>query len=497
MNRGLTTTRRWSVMAIFVSLLLQLQVASAEVDPKAAQLIMINRYQSAIKLLTSGMAPVEDEQTQLLMGTVFYKDAMLHRELAAASAEVVPRYWQKLAAETGAQRSRYVDLFSGLALLETGQAKPAIATLKKFLSNKNLSGKYQEVARVNLGLAYHLAGHTTQARKLWQRIDSADPEVRAVLAGAYQRAGLVEFKPMELIQTAVLAVGKDAVMSPLVLENALLIYGAANAYDKGLELIRDETVSAPVYVEQIGGDKTLNFYSIALPNRIARIYYLASLHYLQAAQQSNAFRNVAQYYLAAAYLNFEEHDKAVAAVASARSGGALATAFDNRAEIMEVALKQSIDKSSLHTKLISELAHKFNGKPELMAELVTICTDLKLDCTQAMVAAKAEAERSQSERYRLLHSALGFYYLRQGKNAMALSYLETGRDKSMKNKMESNDPLMLVRLAQLYLDEKSFSENLEIYFELGKEYPAVRQIQEAVQGVYAMEFKSAGDVKIF
>jgi hypothetical protein len=31
---------------------------------------------------------------------------------------------------------------------------------------------------------------------------------------------------------------------------------------------------------------------------------------------------------------------------------------------------------------------------------------------------------------------------------------------------------------------------------MSKQFPQVRQIQEAVQGIYAMEQKSAGDVKI-
>jgi hypothetical protein len=56
---------------------------------------------------------------------------------------------------------------------------------------------------------------------------------------------------------------------------------------------------------------------------------------------------------------------------------------------------------------------------------------------------------------------------------------------------------MLVGLAEAYYRTKQYSENLEIYFEMSKQFPAVRQIQEAMQGIYAVEHKSAGDVKIF
>jgi hypothetical protein len=52
-------------------------------------------------------------------------------------------------------------------------------------------------------------------------------------------------------------------------------------------------------------------------------------------------------------------------------------------------------------------------------------------------------------------------------------------------------------LAEAYYRNKKFSENLEIYFEIGKQYPVVRQIQEAMQGIYSMEQQSAGEVKIY
>jgi hypothetical protein len=55
---------------------------------------------------------------------------------------------------------------------------------------------------------------------------------------------------------------------------------------------------------------------------------------------------------------------------------------------------------------------------------------------------------------------------------------------------------MLVNLADAYYRTKKFSESLEIYFEMSKQFPEVRQIQETMQGVYAVEHKSAGDVNI-
>ena len=59
-----------------------------------------------------------------------------------------------------------------------------------------------------------------------------------------------------------------------------------------------------------------------------------------------------------------------------------------------------------------------------------------------------------------------------------------------------DETLLLVDLADVYFKSKKFSEALEILFEMGLQYPAVRQIQNAMQGVYSMVQESAGDVKV-
>ncbi len=105
-------------------------------------------------------------------------------------------------------------------------------------------------------------------------------------------------------------------------------------------------------------------------------------------------------------------------------------------------------------------------------------------------------ETGEGKAFSRVSFALGKYYLQKKDYVKAAFYMEAGRDKSNKNKIESNDPVMLVSLAKAYYRTKKFSEALEIYFEISKQFPAVRQIQVAMQGVYSMEQKSAGDAKI-
>jgi pentatricopeptide repeat protein len=143
-----------------------------------------------------------------------------------------------------------------------------------------------------------------------------------------------------------------------------------------------------------------------------------------------------------------------------------------------------------------ELMRKQPEDPDLIAEILFACTRMKVECPRVLQKAAAMVETGESKKLSLLNIAVGKYYLSRLDHDKAVSYLEAGRDKSNKNKIESNDPVMLVSLADAYFRSKKFSEALEIYFEMSKRFPEVRQIQEAMQGVYAMEHKSAGDVKI-
>ncbi len=471
--------------------------AVAEVEQKAAQLIILHRYQSAAKILMASDIDAMDEQSLMFMGSVCLRNAQLHQEVAAAVTEVVPVYLRKLAAEKGNARSRYVDLFQGMWLLETGKDKAAQPLLEKFSVNKSIEAKYSLLARAYLGLAMYRQGNKTAAQKHWQAAAAGDPEVRAVLAGIYALTGQAETKVRATLADA-LATLKQEPLPPLALESALIVYAKYNDVRAALQQLRDDrALSVPVYSEQIAVDKQVQFFSGGLPRRLAEAYMQMAALYLQKAAQSGTVQGISEYYLAQTYVARGDLSKAAAVIERARSGGKLVAAFDNRAEILQSVLQVERNNNTGSDNALRGMAQRFVNSPELMAELVNSCTLLRLQCKAVIEIARQEAERSQNDRYRLLHTALGAYFRGQGDAAQALLYFETGRDKSMKNKMESNDPQMLVQMAQLHLQHKNFSENLEIYFELSKEYPVVRQIQDAVQAIYGMENQSAGDVKIF
>jgi tetratricopeptide (TPR) repeat protein len=170
--------------------------------------------------------------------------------------------------------------------------------------------------------------------------------------------------------------------------------------------------------------------------------------------------------------------------------------YKNRANVRQ-AVNRYRQGSKTEAKRQLENLSQQKAEPYLLADILTACSMLQVECPDVINKASSLAEAGEGKRFKDINLALGKYYLWKGDYIRAVSYMEAGRDKSNKNRIEYNEPLMLVDLAEAYFRIKKFSEALEIYFEMSKQFPAMRQIQISMQGVYSMEQKSAGDAKLF
>jgi len=77
-----------------------------------------------------------------------------------------------------------------------------------------------------------------------------------------------------------------------------------------------------------------------------------------------------------------------------------------------------------------------------------------------------------------------------------LTALSRHRNHANKNKIEWNDPLLLVALAAANYSNSDYPQSLETLFELAKSFEGLRGLQWNLQGVYAARQKSAGDARI-
>ncbi len=467
---------------------------------KAMKLYEKRHYEEASTALRGELHSLQQAQqgpANLALGMIYLKQAELYRELNQESLSAAQDYLRKLAAAKGAGRSRFVDLYMAEALLEAGKPAAAVVNLEKFMADEAIDARYRTIAKIDLGLCYYLTDDKQKADTAWSGIDAADPEVKAALASTFSRAGLKEKKSVMLVEEG-LADVKKAGKTPSVrmINDALSVYVREGLTDKGLELLKRADAKGYSYREVIGKSKVITFYDLSLLGDLSALFGQAAVASLEKAAADAAVKDPAQYYLAQAYSLFGHVEQSAKTVSAFLASARMPQQSKDTMHVLQAANQYQKGRQSDALGAWDELSKKQPLNPELFAEIVSACAHAKAECPQLVKRAEAAAETGQGKKFYALNAAIGKYYLMKKNQAKAIAYMEAGRDKSNKNKFESNDPLMLVDLAGLYYRNKKFSEALEIYFELSKQFPAVRQIQEAMQGVYAIEQKSAGDVSI-
>jgi len=436
-------------------------------DPvkRAMALYKMHHYEDAATALRSSLSSVEAASqgtVHLSLGVVYLKNAELHRELYLNSVSVHLDYLEKLAVFGGEARSRMVDLYMGEALLERGNARKAARSLERFMSDKKVQEKYREIGKAKLGLCYHLQGNGQKARDIWKMVNQTDPEVLSELAAAYSKAALVGENPLAMCDRALALAEQSVNGTPIrVIKNALGVHAKAGVVEKGLDLLGLTDLKAFSSEEVLDKNKVLRFYDVALLDNLTRLYGKASIEYLTKATADDRFKNAANYYLGEAY--------------------AVLGSFDRSAEV---------------TSWWNELLQRQPNSPDLFADILSACSRFGVECSEIVTKAVALAKTGGGQKFPSINFALGRYFLGKKDYGKAIAYMEAGRNKGNKNKIEYNDPLMLINLAEAYYQTMRFSEALEIYFAMSKQFPAVRQIQVAMQGVYSMEQKSAGDARI-
>jgi hypothetical protein len=464
--------------------------AGADDLKKAQQLIERHYYESAAALLRAGDAAKAGGAPALLLGRAYARDAELYRVLQRSSLAIGSRYLNKLAAQGGRDRSRYASLYYGEYLLESGKTEAGLAQLRRFVAQPGLPARDREIARLRIAGAR--PGPVTPPKE-----GGAQPEAMAIYAAALARNRAKLGEAVERIDGLLAEARKQAAPPMRAVTYAIAVYARAGAVDKAFALIGGTDLGRPSYVESIGKDKVLRFYDPALLGALAELYRCAAERSLEQAGADPRLKQVAAYFLAESRFAAGDVAGAGALLAKLAEAAALPQAYRERAAVMKAAIDARPAKGASGSRMLGELTAKYTEDPLMLAEVLFACLRAGADCATTASAARRVAETGQGERFRPLHWAVGSQDAVMKRYETALLELETARDKSNKNRIDTNDPLLLNLLADLYLETRSFSENLEIYFELAKEFPAVRQLQEAGQGVYSTEYRSAGDVKIF
>lgn len=457
---------------------------------RATQLLERNHYESAAAILRAdGNGGEPGGAAAVTLGRAYARSAELYRALQLSSLATGTRYLRQVASQGGPDRSRLAALYYGEYLIEAGRSADGVAQLRRFLAQKDVPAPYRDVAEAALAAA--------QARPAPAQAKSPDPVIRIQAAAALSRAEAKRAEAVALVDQALEELRRAGALPTRAATHAIGVYVRAGRYPQALALAGAADLGRASHEEAIGKSKVIRFYDAALLGYLAQLHHAEAERLLGEARSDVRLKAVAGYFLAELHLKAGETSKAAAALAALSAAGDLPAAYRDRVAVLQAAVDVRNGQAAQGNAAFAQLAQKHAQEPVMLAETLTACVHARGSCTAAVESARALALTSQAERFRGLHRAVGEQYAAQGDIERALVALETARDKANKNRIDTNDPLLLVRLADLHLAAKSFSENLEIYFELSKEFPAVRQLQEAGQGIYSMEYRSAGDVKIF
>jgi tetratricopeptide (TPR) repeat protein len=496
------------VLASFVASLITSLITSMTAAPAfaaddplgpAMKLFEKRRYEQAASALEGPLARFDADQkarAQLVLGTIYLRNADLHEALARAAAAAELDYLDKLL-KTGAEgRSRYARLYLAEALLARGNARDAGRYFEQVRADSGVEPRYRAIAGIGLGSVLWAQRDTERARGLWKAAGAGTAEVALARAAAEGRAKVADAKSLRRVADDSLRAGET---SPRARRYLIEIYLAAGAPEEALAVARAANWGTASYVERFkaakGTAKSISFYDLALLTDLAQLYRaLARLHLEQAAADAR-MKPSAEYYLAEALNDLGANDEAAASVQAFLARPQVPAQFRERARARQALIAHRLGRGAEAESAWTTVAEQ-SSDPEVLADVVLGCAETGALCAKALARAGQVAEAGDGRRNQRLNFALGSFQLRKKDYARAIAYMEAGRDKSNKNKIEANDPEMLAGLAEAYYRTKQFSEGLEIFFEMSQEFPAVRQIQEAVQGVYSMEQRSAGDVRI-
>jgi hypothetical protein len=498
----------WFARRLVVSLAVSLAaglVASAPArgadDPvdAATKLYEKRRYEQAARLLEDALARLDAGrrgQAHLVLGMTYLRNADLHEALARTAAAAEVDYLDKLL-KTGAEgRSRYARLYLAEALFARGDAREAGRHFEQVRADSGVESRYRAIASIGLGSVLWAQRDAERARGLWAGAGGAAAEITLARAAAEARARTVDVKSLRRVADSA---GGARALSPRARRYLIEIYLAAGAPDKALAVARAADLGTASYVERFkaakGTAKSIAFYDLALLTDLARLYRELARRQLEQAAADARMKPSAEYYLAEALNGLGASDEALTFVQAFLARPQAPAQYRERARARQALIAHRQGRSAEAESAWTAIAEQASD-PEVLADIVLGCAYVQAQCVKVLARVGLVAEAGDGRRYQRLNFALGSYYLRKKDYARAIAYMEAGRDKSNKNKIEANDPEMLAGLAEAYYRTKKFSEGLEIFFEMSQEFPVVRQIQEAVQGVYSMEQRSAGDVRI-
>ena len=500
-----------AALALLVALLAAAPASAAGADFRvpAAEAYRSGRFDPGIRAVREALArmgetpsPVRAEALYLLGRLELRKGELLAELGLAARRHAADHLARLVAGPTPLRRAAY---FLGVARMELGDRDGAASAFRKALRAIPASATGED--RVTRQLA-ELRLEALRGRVASPGAASRDPRLAAEAGYLLATLGKDPARGAAIADAALAAASRSAGDPPAsVLRAAAGARLAAGRVDDAIALLEEPAAHRPASSEASGPHLTVTYYDVAVLRVMAEAYVAAAARHLEAAlaigEQPN-LREAAAFAAARARLLAGESRLALERLSGLERPTTLGPAGWARVTALVARARAALGARAEAARLFEKALAEAGGDGEALAEVADLVADAhargEVDASLVRTVFAQVGRVADGWPRRLpprLAAGLAALASRTGGDAWAVvAQFERGRDKAAKNRLDANDPVVLARLALAQVEARLFSEALEIYFEMAKAYPEVRQVQEALQGVYAAEQVAGGEVRI-
>ncbi len=482
---------------------------AADFRNAGAQAYRSGRYDPGIRAIRAELirigpaASPSRAEALYLLGRLELRKAELMHELARAARRHTIDHLGRLA--SGPTPLRRAPYFLGVARMEQGERDGATSAFRQALRVIPATATGEDlVVRQLVELRAAALGGKPVALP-----PSADPRVAAEAGFLLATAGRDAPRGLALAEAALVQAARRAGAPPAsVVRAAAGARLAAGRIDEALALLERDEAHAAASMEKSGSLLAVHYYDVAVLRLMAEAYVKAASRDLEAAlaaggDQAN-LREAAAFSAARARLLGGQPKAAIELLTGLDRPATLGPAGASRVKAVVARARAASKGRAEAARLFEDALANAGSDPDVLAEVADYVADAyargEADSKLVEAALARAGQVADGWPRRLppqLAAGLAALTLAAGGNAATqVAQFERGRDKAAKNRLDANDPVVLARLAQAQARARLFSEALEIYFEMSKAYPEVRQVQEALQGVYAAEQVAGGEVRI-
>jgi hypothetical protein len=462
--------------------------ARAAVKPGLAgaqELFQANRWEDARAHLRSAWASLPQAErgtATFLIGRSYAREAEFYRWLRRVGADVGLGYLSELQAARMNRRVAWIPLFAALYQLDAGRDREAERALAAAAALPGVTADWKVVARLRRAAALERLGRagdapgvandaSTEAR-YWRLVltGKADPAVTPSGPGRRERlqASCLLFRASRAPAAAAL-LSEVSLDAPDVEES-----GEANKVLRFHDPLVLEAWERTLWERAVWTLRPLAVGGVGAEKALAGYYTGLGLFFVGAGDEA------ARYLKEASAAPVGDELRATARLLAAGAGWKSRPPAAEELSALWESTRGGTDASLAWYEL---------KRPEL-AQMEPFASQLDERLRDLPGAAPERPSGAVVGRWGLVQLARG------EDPALLGTALWEARNKSNKNKLEWNDPLLLLALSAADYRNQQYAQALETLFELSKTFPGLRSLQWNLQGVYAARQKAGGEARI-